>query len=90
MPIAMIGTPVTIQATAKNGTLQKKNSKEIVGSRKRKPAETPHKNYVTADATSEICMRVVSDCGCHHQLGLIIAAVSRERLLRDWSWSMAL
>jgi hypothetical protein len=56
----MSGTPVRIQATAKNGTLQNKNSKEIAGSRKCKPVETPHTNHVAANATSEIRIRVVS------------------------------
>ncbi len=60
LPIAMIGIPIKIQPTAKNGTLQNKNSKEIPKSRECKPVETPHMNQVAANASSEISMRVVS------------------------------
>jgi hypothetical protein len=54
LPVVTIGTPATIQATAKNGKLQNRNIKEICRSQKQKPTETPPTKYVAAKAASEI------------------------------------
>jgi hypothetical protein len=50
----MIGTPVTIQAVAKNGKLQMRDSKVIWRFQERRPKETAHAMYVAAKAISEI------------------------------------
>lgn len=54
LPEATIGTPATIQATAKNGKLQNRNIRKIRTSQKRKPTETPPTMYVAANAIREI------------------------------------
>jgi hypothetical protein len=54
LPAAMIGTPVTIQAVAKNGKLQMRDSKVIWRFQERRPKETAHAMYVAAKAISEI------------------------------------
>jgi hypothetical protein len=46
--------------------------------------------YRSVEATESALGLLPSMALSSAQLGLILAAVSREMLLRDWSWSMAL